>query len=116
MHLNVLSRAATKQRTCALSDTLSARVLLADNLGFRMANNPMDDIRSLVERWCDRRQYNALAIILPAWTSNNGLTDGWSTLRDDLKHAYAMCTDLPDDERDELKGIYVAIDTSLQDR
>ena len=73
-----------------------------------MANNPMGDIRSLVERWCDRRQYNALAIILPAWTSNNGLTDGWSTLRDDLKHAYAMCTDLPDDERDELKGIYVA--------
>ena len=30
MHLNVLSRAATKQRTCALSDTLSARVLLCD--------------------------------------------------------------------------------------
>ena len=30
MHLNVLSRAATKQRTCALSDTLSARVLLAE--------------------------------------------------------------------------------------
>ena len=116
MNVTCLSRTATKQRRCALSDTLSARILLADNLGFRMANNPMDDIRSLVERWCDRRQYNALAIILPAWTSNNGLTDGWSTLRDDLKHAYAMCTDLPDDERDELKGIYVAIDTSLQDR
>ena len=32
MHLNVLSRAATKQRTCALSDTLSARVLLGDQV------------------------------------------------------------------------------------
>ncbi len=28
MHPDVLSRAATKQRRCALSDTLSARVLL----------------------------------------------------------------------------------------
>ncbi len=29
MHVSCLFRAATKQRTCALSDTLSARVLLA---------------------------------------------------------------------------------------
>ena len=40
---NVLSRAATKQRTCALSDTLSARVLLGEHetngMAFRLPIN-----------------------------------------------------------------------------
>ena len=77
-------------------------------------NNLNDIISRLVDRWCDRRELRALAYVLPGWTDNNGLTDGWSQLRDDLKHAYAMCDDLPPDERDELKRAYVLIDTMLK--
>lgn len=49
-------------------------------------------------------------------TANNGLTDGWAMLRDSPKHAYAMCNNLPTDERDTLKRTYVIIETWLRDR
>jgi hypothetical protein len=78
--------------------------------------DPNTAIRTLVEAWCDRREYGALAIVLPAWTGNNELTDGWELLHDSLKHAYAMCINLPADERDVLKRIYVEIEYALRNR
>lgn len=81
-----------------------------------METDPNDDIRQLVEGWCDRREYKPLAIVLPAWIGNNGLTDGWSDLRDALKSAYALCRHLPPDERDLLKKLYVNIDIGLRKR
>jgi hypothetical protein len=78
---------------------------------------PLDEfISQLVDVWCDRRELQLLSYVLPAWTGNNGLTDGWRQLYDDLKHAYAMCTDLPPEERDRLKQTYVAIDVALRKR
>jgi hypothetical protein len=35
---------------------------------------------SLIEAWCDRRDLRPLAILLPAYTSNDGLTDGWAAV------------------------------------
>ena len=81
-----------------------------------MPENPNDTIRALVDSWCDRQEYAPLAYVLPAWTGNNGLTDGWTLLRDSLKHAYAMCTHLPAVERDTLKKVYVDIDYALRNR
>lgn len=37
-------------------------------------------LENLIEAWCDRREYKALAIVLPTWLANNGLTDGWGEL------------------------------------
>jgi len=71
-------------------------------------------IRSLIDGWCDRREYHALACVLPAWVSNNGLTDGWTTLRDDLRRAHAVCRDLPATERDQLKALFVEIDRAVR--
>jgi hypothetical protein len=81
-----------------------------------MTADPNQIISDLVDVWCDRRELRPLSYVLPAWTGNNGLTDGWSQLRDDLKHAYAMCTDLPSEERGKLKQAYVAIDVALRNR
>lgn len=53
---------------------------------------------------------------MAACTGNNGLTDGWSDLRDALKSAYCFCRHLPPDERDTLKKLYVNIDIGLRDR
>jgi len=78
-----------------------------------MIDNPNQIIESLVDSWCERRELTALSYVFPAWTSNNGLTDGWAQLRDDLKHAHVMCTHLPADERDSLKQAYVAIDGAI---
>ena len=74
------------------------------------------EIETLVVRWCERRDYVSLAHVLPAWIWNNGLTDGWENLMSALRHAYAMCTHLPPDERDTLKKSYVAIDVALRNR
>ena len=72
------------------------------------------EVSRLVENWCDRREYYGLAELLPAWISNNGLTDGWTILRDALRHTYAFCDHLPLDERELLKTLYVKIDQALQ--
>lgn len=81
-----------------------------------MDTDPNDEIRRLVEGWCDRREYKALGWVLAAWHGNNGLTDGWSDLRDALKSAYCFCKHLPPDERDTLKKLYVNIDIGLRNR
>jgi hypothetical protein len=73
-------------------------------------------ISELVDAWCSRRELKVLSYVLPAWTSNNGLTDCWTQLHDDLAYAYAVCRDLPDDERGKLKDAYVAIEVRLHNR
>ena len=78
-----------------------------------MDDNPNDLIPKLLDAWCDRREYRALSIVLPAWTAVNGLTDSWGELFAALRHAYAMCNDLPPDERDAIKRAYVAIDVKV---
>jgi hypothetical protein len=75
-----------------------------------------DDIKALIDRWCDRREYVALRIVLPGWFALNGLTDGWVTLRDALHSAYAACQNLPAEERELLKTYYVQIDIAIRPR
>ena len=38
-------------------------------------------LRSLIEKWCDRRCLHALHRILGAYLGFNGMTDGWGELR-----------------------------------
>ena len=82
-----------------------------------IVENPNIALERLVERWCDRREYAVLSLVLPAYCSNNGLTDGWTDLRDALRTAYGSARDrLPSEERDEIKRIYVQIDIALRER
>lgn len=81
-----------------------------------MTIDPNDMLEWLVEVWCEEKSYKPLALVLPAWINNNGLTDGWKALHDALKHAYAVCLDLPSRERDALKQIYVEIEAALRDQ
>jgi hypothetical protein len=81
-----------------------------------MTIDPNNVIEFLVEVWCERKDYNPLALVLPAWINNNGLTDGWKTLHDALKHACSACIDLPPDERDALKQIHIEIEAVLRDQ
>jgi hypothetical protein len=43
--------------------------------------NPME---AMIDSWCDRRDLKALAILLPAWVNDFGLTDGWTDVLDAL--------------------------------
>jgi hypothetical protein len=69
-------------------------------------------ISALAETWCDRREYGALAELLPAWMGNNGLTDGWQELSKALRHL-AGERQLPDSERETLKKLWVVLDSQL---
>ena len=43
------------------------------------------EVSGLIDAWCDRRELDLLARLLPAWVSNNGLIDGWAEVLDALK-------------------------------
>jgi hypothetical protein len=43
------------------------------------------ELRDLIDAWCDRRCLGPLGILLPAYTSFNGMTDGWGELLNALK-------------------------------
>jgi hypothetical protein len=47
-------------------------------------------LRHQIERWCDQRRLAALALLLPAYTAFNGLTDGWADLYEALKATRAL--------------------------
>jgi hypothetical protein len=74
-----------------------------------------NEIRSLVEGWCDRREYHALAGVLPCWVGNNGLTDGWANLAFALRRA-SNDQRLPSAEREMLKQWWVEIDAAIHGR
>jgi hypothetical protein len=64
-----------------------------------------DDVAKLLESWCDRREYRALGVALPAWLAANSLTDGSSGLRNALRTVCTLCGHLPDHERNMLKDL-----------
>ncbi|HEX4142398.1 MAG TPA: hypothetical protein VHY91_02520 [Pirellulales bacterium] len=74
-----------------------------------------DEIRGLVDRWCERRELAALASLLPAWLYNDGLTTGWSDLAAALRSTSTYRT-LPDAEREQLKRLFVVVDLTLRQR
>lgn len=63
-----------------------------------------EPVRRLIEAWCDRRDLQALATLLPAYTANNGLTDGWG---DVLEALYEIRADrsLPPSEHAEVERL-----------
>jgi hypothetical protein len=61
-------------------------------------------LQRLIDAWCERRDLRHLALLLPAYTSNSGLTDGWAGVMDALYNLRAART-LPDDEQAEIERI-----------
>lgn len=57
----------------------------------------VDEIPRLIDNWCGRRELRALALLLPAWHFNTGLTDGWGDVLDALKDVRSARL-LPDEE------------------
>lgn len=74
------------------------------------------EIRLLVESWCDRRELDALSKLLPAWLGNFWHTDQAEHLAEQLRHVSGFCRQLPDNERERLKRLWVELDTVLRNR
>lgn len=75
-----------------------------------------DDVNAtlarLIDAWCDRREVGALSTLLPAYTSNNGLTDGWADVMHALKRLRGR-RDLPEDERAAISRLTVAVERAV---
>lgn len=70
-----------------------------------MEDHPVNGpLNALIEAWCDRRDLRPLALLLPAYTSNFGLTDGWAEVMEALYDLRARGR-LPDDEEAEVERI-----------
>ena len=69
-------------------------------------NGPLD---RLIDRWCERRDLGPLAVLLPAYTSNNGLTDGWAGVMEALRTLRGSRR-LPDDEHAEIERLVVIVE------
>lgn len=74
------------------------------------------DIRSLIEAWCDRRCLHALATLLPAYTSFNGMTDGWGELLVALKNLPSSKDALAEDERETVADLKQAAEKAVHGR
>lgn len=59
----------------------------------------------MIEAWCDRRDLRHLAILLPAYTSNAGLTDDWARIMEALYDLRASRVTLPDNELAEVERL-----------
>jgi hypothetical protein len=44
------------------------------------AHSVNESLARLIDAWCERTELRPLALILPAYTANNGLTDGWDSI------------------------------------
>jgi hypothetical protein len=73
---------------------------------------PFDVVDRLIDHWCERREYGALATLLPAYTAFNGLTDGWVDLYQALRSTKAYAHGrLPEvEERDLDEAAKIAAD------
>ena len=74
------------------------------------------DLRLLVEAWCDRRCLHALADVLPAFTSFNGMTDGWGELTVALKAASLSKDALTKHEREMVAQLRRAAENAVHGR
>jgi hypothetical protein len=76
----------------------------------------MDDVnrslRGLIDKWCDRRELGALATLLPAFTANNGLTDGWAAVLGALYNLRSLRS-LPDDEQAEIRRLTRTVEQAV---
>ena len=76
----------------------------------------MDEVNrslgELIDKWCDRRELLALATILPAFTANNGLTDGWAAVMGALYDLRSLRS-LPDDEQADIRRLTRTVEAAV---
>ncbi|HET6811901.1 MAG TPA: hypothetical protein VFH50_12905 [Acidimicrobiales bacterium] len=68
-----------------------------------------DQVKELVDRWCDRRDLSALRTILSGWPRVSGLTDEWAQLMEALRSLRAD-RHLPEDELAIIERLVVEVE------
>ncbi len=74
------------------------------------------DLRGLIDAWCERRCLQPLGVILPAYNSYNGMTDGWGELLRALKTVSLLRDALLSDEQDVVSDLRHAAEDAISAR
>lgn len=72
-------------------------------------NSPLNQ---LIDAWCERRELRPLALLLPAYVSNAGLTDDWARVMEALRDLRARGR-LPEDEQAEVERLLVLVEQTV---
>jgi hypothetical protein len=74
-------------------------------------------LNSVIDGWCDQRNYKLLAQLLPSYVACNGLTDGFEDLRFALKSVRSAGYDeIGEQDWYVLDELIRAIDFALKNR
>ncbi len=74
-------------------------------------------MNSLIDNWCEKRNYNCLRVILPVYPLVNGLTDDWESLQSCLKDIRNNYSDfLLKNENDDIQECINYISGILRNR
>jgi hypothetical protein len=71
-----------------------------------------DPLARLIDAWCERRELRPLAMLLPAYTANFGLTDDWARLMEALYDLRAWRR-LPDEEQGEVERLIPIVERTV---
>jgi len=74
-------------------------------------HDAMQHLSDLIDTWCKRRDFDLLAMVLPAYQSLNGLTDGWGDLRSAVRTARLRAKEAS--ERERLRDVERGLDDML---
>jgi hypothetical protein len=72
-------------------------------------NGPLE---RLIDAWCERRELRPLALLLPAYTSNAGLTDDWTRLMEALRDLRARGR-LPEAEQAKIERLVPIVEAMV---
>ena len=75
-------------------------------------NGPLE---RLIDAWCERRDIRPLALLLPAYTSNAGLTDDWARVMEAL-HDLRADGRLPEAEQAEIERLVPLVERMVYRR
>jgi hypothetical protein len=68
-----------------------------------------DSLGRLIDAWCERRELRPLSLLLPAYTSNAGLTDDWARILEALFNLRANGR-LPEQEQSEVERLIPVVE------
>jgi hypothetical protein len=75
-----------------------------------------DDLRGLIEVWCERRCLQSLSLVLTAYNSFNSMTDSWGELLKALKALALVREALPPSEPATIGDIRQAAEDAIRVR
>ena len=73
-----------------------------------------DRLKSLADRWCERRALKPLSCFLPSYLALNGLTDGYAALAEGIRDTLVFAKEeITENEMTELRSLLANTESAI---